>query len=199
MCEFIAVAVLGTLQGSTPVDRSTGLQLTPSDSRPIGNSVGRGWHVWFLTERRLGCACRLYVPPDAEPSWAGADAAQARKTCQLRKKYTRLGWSVAKIDRALADSQSAQDRESAQLRQVDEAEEGDPSGMKPSAREVIAGLAKDHGVARFIVHEFSRDTATEKFEMSDGPRVAARAFLAYTEPILPDTWYTVESSGGHAV
>jgi len=185
MCYFIAVAVKREYQLSVSEFSVTTLRLTPSDSRTINHHIGPKWRAWFLTENaHPDCSCGLYVSPETEPLSPEEDLGRRRH------KYLKKGWSSAKIERALRDSGA---------NHTNDDEVTDPSGMSRLVKRLIAAAADKYDDARFVVHEYARDTASEKFTIRDGPVVAAKELLDFANPILPDTMYTVRRTRARAV
>jgi hypothetical protein len=97
---------------------------------------------------RVDALHNLYSTPEAPD--ADRDSERER-----RRKYERLGWSEAKIARALADSASTHSPGA--------------RGLRQDVRELVAGLAAIAGEVRLLVHVYRGSFGDERVE-SQGTR-----------------------------
>ena len=87
--------------------------LMPSDSLP------EGFVAVDVTSG--GCGCDLYIPIEQRP----AHDEQVRSSERRRDRYRRMGWSEAKIDRAMQDAASARELQP----------KSEPAGFRPDVRQ----------------------------------------------------------------
>ncbi|HEY0142093.1 MAG TPA: hypothetical protein VGF48_14430 [Thermoanaerobaculia bacterium] len=113
-------------------------QENPSISAMFGEELAQ----FSVTDGQ--CSCSLYSVPDKEGDSARVDA--------RRQKYERMGWSRAKIDRALADAERPQPAR---------------SGVTESVASTITDLAESCGEVRMIVHVYRGSFAEERVRVHE--------------------------------
>jgi hypothetical protein len=114
----------------------------------------------------------LYSSPDASGA-AGDPTAK-------RRKYERLGWSRAKIERALAASEEAH------------SETTRPSGIRQDVAKAIADIARSVGEIRLLVHQYPGLFAEEKIVVQSTHRLHASEFEKSAHAsVAEDIVYTI--------
>lgn len=170
MCYLIHIGVPAKHAGAVRTGRVPHVEAheNPSVSRAFGPSIA----TFSVTDGQ--CACNLYTSPDA-PS-------RDRDSATSRRKYERLGWSEAKIARALGASE-----ESSRLRQH-------PRGLRQDVVELVSGLAATAGEVRLIVHHYHGSFAEERVEPR-GTREMSAAELREggASAVVQDMVYVIRS------
>lgn len=114
--------------------------------RPTKNpSVSAAMHAEFtpLLIGEGGCCCGLYTSSESESFFARKES--------KRRKYERLGWSAAKIQRALSGCPRAP-------------EPGD--GLHPTVVELLEQICRRAGAVAVVVHEYTGKVETESFTIA---------------------------------
>jgi len=110
MCDILLVSVAAGEAAGLRALLSPELVLRPEqDLKGLLRFLPANQALFHISASAFVCSCGLYAPPEAihEPS----DHALARQALDAtRAKYRKLGWSQAKIDRAMAPSTSAFER-----------------------------------------------------------------------------------------
>jgi hypothetical protein len=142
VCWFITIAVPNNAVAAVVAAHTApGLSIAPTHNPSALAAAGAGWMPLLVTGG--SCSCAWYRRPNA----AGADEAIAR----ARRKYEGMGWSQAKIARALA-SMRAKSRPS--------------DGLHAVIIDLLAAVASRHGTVRIWVHDFTGRVETEAFEIA---------------------------------
>ena len=100
---------------------------------------------------------------------------------RLQEKYSKKGWSEAKIKRAIADATAL---EKPHLR-----------GLRADARELIARMADASGRVYVFVHMYSGNQMTEKVAVKHGPSVPSAELRSGAYLLECDTLVTVKGEG----
>lgn len=164
MCYFLTVGVpkakTSVLEQSIP----RGLAACPTGNPTVLKYLGGDYATYLLISGDCSCDLyseRLFVPP--------AKSADSR-----RRKYQKMGWSPAKIERAMASV--AADAPPAQ----------GFAGLRPDVRELLAQIAEAVGSLFVMVHWYDGDLEKEAFSIRDGPTITAAELRAATLPLRPD-------------
>lgn len=115
----------------------------------VSAAFGASFATFGVTDG--GCACNLYSSPDAP-------AADRDDPATSRRKYERLGWSEAKIARALAASAEASSHRHPR------------TGLREDVVELVSGLVQAAGEVRLLVHHYHGKFARERVG-SQGTRI----------------------------
>lgn len=140
-----------------------------SIARLVGDRVS-----FVLTER--GCSCDLFRAKRGTDASSTIDVA--------RRKYTKLGWSAAKIERALASRRTDADRG------------GGFVGLRDDVRAMIARLADTTGDIGVLVHDYAGNVDEERVDASHGSVVTPDELRAGIVSIAEDTIVWVRASRG---
>lgn len=92
------------------------------------------------------CSCDLYARPRSPLS--------GNREQRLRRKYSKRGWSEAKIDRAIAEAG------------VEEQAAMSFSGLAPVVIEGLQALCESAGEAAVVVHWYRGDTETARLSLN---------------------------------
>ena len=118
-----------------------------------------------------GCACELYSSPEARQRKDRSDS--------RRRRYERMGWSDAKIQRALGDSAEARSHS-----------RHGPPGIREDVAAFLGDLAERSGELRLIVHHY-HGLFSEETVPSAGSHTVTVDELRRGFPFLEDTLYVL--------
>jgi hypothetical protein len=142
MCFFITIAVPARSVGAVrAVHAGAGMAIEPTANPSAVAAAGAGRVPLLVTGG--GCSCAWYTPP------AALDADE--KAARARARYERLGWSAAKIERALASAARPP-------------RAGD--GLHEVVVELLQAIALAHGSVAAWVHDVHGAVETESYELS---------------------------------
>ncbi|MBX3202772.1 MAG: hypothetical protein KF850_39045 [Labilithrix sp.] len=148
MCLFITLAVAP--RHAESVQRIAGREL---EARPqVNTSIAKlvaPRATFVLTTG--GCSCDLFGAKRNDGKAAEEDRGAARR------KYAKLGWSAAKIERAIAARHTSADGGRGLV------------GLRNDAREIIARIAEETGDVALLVHAYSGDIERETVCAAQGP------------------------------
>jgi len=135
MCVFITLAVPARHAALVKQMAGRDFSIRPQLNETIAKHVGdRATFVMTVG----GCSCDLYA---SESNARAVAVAKERDAAQ--RKYAKLGWSAAKIERALAARHTSADR----AREF--------TGLRQDARDLIAGIAEAVGEVGLLVHDYA--------------------------------------------
>jgi hypothetical protein len=163
MCFFVTIAV-----PSNAVERvrtahvARGMHIAPTANASARAAAGPGRVPLLVTTG--GCSCDWYKPP------SGSEAES--KIANARARYERMGWSSAKIERALEGMARSPRHE---------------LGLHPVVREFLCAVARDCGSVAVWVHDFARDAEVEPYTMTKRENWAWSAILAQAAALATDT------------
>lgn len=139
MCYFITMAVpKGQAEDIRKKYAESGLSLDPTSNPSAQQPAGPDFVPLLVTGG--GCSCAWYVRPDCDTH----DEEQRRR----REKYRKLGWSDAKIERALATPPKTPPPD---------------SGLHPTIRDLLKEVAAECGEVRVWVHDFTGRAESEPY------------------------------------
>lgn len=142
MCYFITIAVpQDAARAVIARHDARHMRVTLTKNPAALAAAEAGWTPLLVTGG--GCSCGWYK----RPASAGAEDARLR----ARRKYARLGWSQAKIERALGS--------------VDRPANPD-DGLHPVIIGLLRAIATEHGRARIWVHDFTGKVETEAYRIT---------------------------------
>jgi hypothetical protein len=169
MCYLIHLGV--PVRSAAAIQSNRLPHVSPARNESVSAAFGPAFALFSVSEG--GCACNLYSPPKA-----GSDDQDRMET--RRKKYERLGWSAAKIDRALADSVEARAH----------AEETKRAGLREDVAIYVADLADRAGEVRLVVHFYHGSFSDEQVPSRTTRTIAAHE-LRRGLPLAEDTVYII--------
>ena len=162
MCYFLDIAVPERF--AELVESPRGLHIGRHHDPAMVAALGPSFAIFTVEDG--GCACKLYTAPRADPA---KDRAEAQ-----RQKYKRMGWSEAKIARALADAAAAPDHER-------------EPGLRRDVAELIAALADRVAEVRLFVRHYERARGDEQVRVNAQRTVTAQELrdgLAVDEDVV---------------
>lgn len=172
MCYFITIAV--------PQDAARAV-MARHDARDMSVAVTKnpaalaaaetGWTPLLVTGG--GCSCGWYRRPGS----AGAEDTRLR----ARRKYEKLGWSQAKIERALGS---------------DDRPANPDDGLHPVIIDLLRDIAAEHGRVRVWVHDFSGKVEAEAYRITAQRRWTLAQLAAEAAALELDTVATLDTTGG---
>lgn len=157
VCFFITIAVpVGVVEAVRAAHAGSGLRIEPTANTAAIVAAGSGRAPLLVTGG--GCSCAWYAIPGAVRREARAARARAR--------YERLGWSRAKIERALAGMKR-------------DSRPGE--GLHPVIVDLLRHIATPHGPVAAWVHDFHGKVETEAY----APTRRLRWSLAELDRLAP--------------
>ncbi len=120
-----------------------------------------------------GCACSMYVEPSVRVTTVDAE--------RKRRKWRRLGWSEAKIERTIFDAAAAAARAGTRA-----------PGLWVAVATYIATIADAAGEVKLLIHRNSGSFAEEQFGWT-GPLIIDSESLRDQYPFATDTVYVVRT------
>lgn len=149
MCFFLTIAV--PLQHTTRVREwmSPELKTHPTKNPSVMAALPPDYAAHLVTTGM--CSCDLYACPESEKP--------KDRTAHLRQKYERLGWSKAKISRAIKQVESDSARAKKPL-----------SGFRPDVVERAVAICRVTGNLAIVVHWYQGDVETESLRLRPVPK-----------------------------
>lgn len=166
MCFFITIAVPGNAVKRVRTEHSArGMHIAPTANASARAEAGPGRTPLLVTTG--GCSCDWYRQPADSESEADSKIAKARA------RYGRMGWSKAKIERAL-EGMSRSPRHD--------------FGLHPVVIELLQAVARDCGSTSVWVHDFAGDVEAESYTIAKReswawPDIAAKAALLASDTL----------------
>lgn len=153
MCYFLTIGV--EPNGIAPLIEAIprGMALGRVDNPRVARHLGTTSCTFVLTSG--WCSCGLYSGRGEQVEAATAEWISRREERAIRK-YIKLGWSGAKIDRALEASASHVRKSSSFI------------GPRDDVRELLAAVAEQVGKLAFLSHFYGGDIETARIELSPG-------------------------------
>lgn len=166
MCYLIHLGVPTRQADSVPPGRVP--RIDPQRNASVSEAFGAGFAQFSVTDG--GCSCSLY----SEPRDVGD------RTAEKRKKYERMGWSRAKIERALADSAGSGEQARGH------------GGLREDIALLVAGFAERYGEVRLLIHAY-RGSFIEERVTTLGTQTIEVAHLRAggSAELLADTLYVI--------
>lgn len=166
MCFFLTIGVPGgdvaVLEAAVP----RGLAVSLIENQSVLRRLPADYRTYVLISGM--CSCGLFM----EPARAKKHTAETH-AAKLRRRYAKLGWSQAKVERAVAQASARPEPEQEFV------------GLRPDVRELLADVAEQVGALALVVHWYDGLIDTEKFEITPGPECdpsALREGLALHSP-----------------
>ena len=165
MCFFIAIAVPSNAAERVRTEHAArGMHIAPTANASARAAAGPGRVPLLVTTG--GCSCDWYKRPAESESEAESKIAKARA------RYERMGWSKAKIERAL-EGMSRPPRQD--------------FGLHPVVIDLLQAVTQDCGSAAVWVHEFSGDVEVESYAIARHERWARTEVAARSAMLATDT------------
>jgi hypothetical protein len=165
MCFFIAIAVPHDAAERVRAEHTVrGMQIAPTANASARAAAGPGRVPLLVTTG--GCSCDWYKRP------AESESEAASKLAKARARYERMGWSKAKIERAL-EGMSRPPRQD--------------FGLHPVVIDLLQAVTQDCGSAAIWVHEFSGDVEVESYAIARHERWARTEVAARSAMLATDT------------
>ena len=169
MCYLIHFGVPSWYESSVEAPREFHVERHHNAS--IEAAIGSEFAVFSVSDG--GCSCAMYVAPRHR----GTEDRDAEKK---RRKYGRLGWSEAKVQRALTAATEAHSRNTR------------PPGFRIDVSEYIADLADVVLELKLIVHDY-RGLFSEEQVSSSAPKSVKVSDIREGLILNEDTVYTVRA------
>ena len=165
MCFFIAIAVASDAADRVRTEHAArGMHIAPTANASARAAAGPGRVPLLVTTG--GCSCDWYKRPAESESEAESKIAKAKA------RYERMGWSKAKIERAL-EGMSRPPRQD--------------FGLHPVVIDLLQAVTQDCGSAAIWVHEFSGDIEVEPYAIARHERWARTEVAARSAMLATDT------------
>ena len=165
MCFFIAIAVPSNAAERVRTEHAArGMHIAPTANASARAAAGPGRVPLLVTTG--GCSCDWYKRPAESESEAESKIAKARA------RYERMGWSKAKIERALEGMARSPQHD---------------FGLHPVVIDLLQAVTQDCGSAAVWVHEFSGDVEVESYAIARHERWARTEVAARSAMLATDT------------
>lgn len=155
MCYFVIVAVRREAMPKLLGAVGEPLRVVPVANRSILTHLRQGYETAVIVSGPGLCSCELFMA--AEDSHRARVEAKARA---YREKHRRMGWSAAKIERAMASAAREHARQDRHF-----------LGLRENVRALLADLAEQVGELGVLAHFYSDDVETETCQLTPGPRL----------------------------
>jgi hypothetical protein len=165
MCYFITVAVDEKHESTLKQKLRSSFTLTRSENSSIASYL-KSHDVPFLVTNGM-CACDLFAKPHLI-----VNREEKLRQKYSKPKYKKLGWSEAKIERAIADSLSAPAK--------------DFSGLREDLRWSLCDLVSETKRAIIVVHFYSGNVETEEVPITEKKTVVCEDLQNNDEIIEED-------------
>ena len=146
MCYFITIAVDEKHESTLKQKLRSSFRLSPSEN-PYIKARLKPQDVSFVMADGM-CACGLFRQPQLVEN---EDREEKLRLKYSKPKYKKLGWTEAKIERAIADILSKPANEF--------------SGLRADLRWQLCDLVADVGRVLILVHFYSGDTETDEVQI----------------------------------
>ena len=167
MCFFITIAVPNNAVERLRAEHTVrGMQIAPTANASARAAAGPGRVPLLVTTG--GCSCDWYKRPAESESEAEADS----KLAKAKARYERMGWSKAKIERALEGMARSPQHD---------------FGLHPVVIDLLQAVTQDCGSAAVWVHEFSGDVEVESYAIARHERWARTEVAARSAMLATDT------------
>ncbi|OAI41309.1 hypothetical protein AYO40_03375 [Planctomycetaceae bacterium SCGC AG-212-D15] len=176
MCYFVTVGVPEDRAACLEAAIPRGLAATPAANPSITRHLPKRYRTYIITTGM--CSCDLFFPSSPAPRDEGAHADK------LRRKYEKQGWTKAKIERAIAQSQSSSRSPP----------EPPPAGLGPDLCEILAAVAEEAGELAIVAHWYDEDLEAGRFTVHEGETVTPDSLRAGQPAIGKDQVFFVKSS-----
>jgi hypothetical protein len=144
MCFYVIIAVPADRGDHVPEVFGQGFKTSPTANRSISAALPAGYPARLITNGM--CSCDLYASPRSET--------EADPEDHLRRKYAKLGWSDAKITRAV---EQAKAKGSKNLH---------ARGLRSDVVSRLQELCQSAGKVAVLVHWYHGDVETERLSLT---------------------------------
>ena len=148
MCDFITLTLPPRVPSDVAQRLPVGLYVEPCANPSLARHVGERQTLLLTCGM---CACGLFVEA------GGGHASRARdEILAARKKYSKRGWSAAKIERAITGLHTSLDRAPSFV------------GLRPDVRSLVADIADEVGEVGVLVHTYGGSVVDEVLSPTQG-------------------------------
>jgi hypothetical protein len=179
MCYFITIGLPEDKAEFFERHVQRGFHITPIANASVLRQMGQGLCTYLLMSG--GCSCGLFREPPKE-TVADRDAHTRSAQDRFRRKYEKMGWSQAKIDRALA--QRPKNRRPVEF-----------IGLRGDVQRFLGELARNLEQLAVVAHWYDEDLQESRLACKQGPVVSPEALLEERLRIEVDEIVNVKSSG----
>lgn len=141
MCYFITVGLHKDRVEGLERHVPRGLHIAPIANLSVLQQMGQGFSTYLLMSG--GCSCDLFREPPTESKGVQQSRRHSKQE-RLRQKYEKMGWSPAKIDRALAQRPRGRELEPF-------------TGLRQDVQRFIGEIAQNVGQLAVVVHWYDED------------------------------------------
>ena len=167
MCFFITIAVPSNAVEGVRTERAVrGMHIAPTANASARAAAGPGRVPLLVTTG--GCSCDWYK----RPAESEAESEAHSKILKAKARYERMGWSKAKIERALEGMARSPQHD---------------FGLHPVVIDLLQAVTQDCGSAAVWVHEFSGDVEVESYAIARHERWARTEVAARSAMLATDT------------
>jgi hypothetical protein len=170
MCYYITIGLPANKAELLPEHVPRDLHIEQVANRSALEQMGAGYSAYLLTTG--GCSCALFGEP-ADDAGGGREARARSKQQRRRRKYEKMGWSTAKIDRALCEQATHHKAEAL-------------VGLRADVQRFLGELAMQIGEVAVVVHWYDDVVQDARFTCKRGPIVLPEAALGENLRLNPD-------------
>lgn len=161
MCYFITIGLPEDKAQFLEDHIPRGFHIAPIENLSVLEQMGRGFRTYLLMSG--GCSCSLFNEPRPEAKEAGQTREHSRRE-RLRRKYEKMGWSAAKIDRALTQLPRGREGESF-------------TGLRGDVQHFVGELALNVGEVAVVAHWYDGDVQETRLTLKPGRVVSPETAL----------------------
>ena len=167
MCFFIAIAVPSNAAERVRTEHAArGMHIAPTANASARAAAGPGRVPLLVTTG--GCSCDWY----RRPAESEAESEAHSKILKAKARYERMGWSKAKIERALEGMARSPQHD---------------FGLQPVVVELLQAVARDCGSTAIWVHDFSGDVEVEPYTIARREHWPSSEIAGRAAMLAPDT------------
>lgn len=174
MCYFITIAVDEKHESTLKQKLRSSFTISPSENPSIKTNL-EPQDVSFVLTNGM-CACDLFSPPQERKS---EDRDEKLRRKYSKPKYKKLGWTAAKIERAIADSLRKPTNEF--------------SGLRADLRWQLCDLVAAVGQLSIVVHFYSGDPETDEVPIKLKQSITWEDLRDNDQSVVEDTLVEVTS------
>ena len=174
MCYFISIAVDEKHESAVKRNLRSSFTLSRSENPSIRDHL-KPQDISFIIAEGM-CACDLFSRPQVGQSESREEKLRRKYS---KPKYKKLGWTAAKIERAIADSLATPTN--------------DFTGLRADLRLQLCDLVSEVGRLSLVVHFYSGNPETDEVPIRLKKTIICADLRDNDESVLEDTLVEVIS------
>lgn len=165
MCFFLTVAVPAKHVERIGEVFGRGFQTHPTVNATVTEALPAGHEPRLVTSGM--CSCDLYARPRA--------AEASDPTSHLRRKYEKLGWREAKIERAIKQSAASAAKHNRPI-----------AGLRDDVTERLVTLCRAACSVALLVHWYNGDVETERLTLHRSAPCKCEELVTRSQQLIED-------------